>query len=65
MHRYADIGMHHNRQNSAAIYRQYLFINAATPLFCMECSETQVATSSLIDYRKFSVLFVSAPPVGA
>ena len=30
-------------------YRQYLLMKAATLLFCMECLQTQVATSSLIN----------------
>jgi len=28
-------------------------------VFCTKCSETQVATTSLINQRKFSVLFLS------
>jgi len=34
-------------------------IKAATLVFCTECSETQVATSALIDLYKFSVLFLA------
>jgi len=32
-----------------AVYRQYLFIKAATLVFCTECSETQIVTSSLVN----------------
>jgi len=31
------------------VYRQYLLIKAATLVFCTECSETQVATASMIN----------------
>jgi len=32
-----------------ALYQQYFLIQAAALVFCTECSETQVATSSLIN----------------
>jgi len=50
MHRHGDVAdvSYHYQQNSAGIYRQYLLIKAAALLFCTECSETQVATSSVI-----------------
>jgi len=35
------------------IYWQHLIIIVATLLFCTECSETQVASSSLIGYANF------------
>jgi len=66
MHRHGDVAdvSYHYQQNSAGIYRQYLLIKAAALLFCTECSETQVATSSVIGWRKFFVLFLTAgsPP---
>jgi len=30
------------------VYQQYLLIKTSTRVFCLECSETQVATSSMI-----------------
>jgi len=45
-------------------HRQYFLTNAATLVLCMECSKTQVATSSMINWHKFSVLFLTirSPP---
>jgi len=34
------------------VYWQYLLIKATTLFFCMECSETQVATACMINWRK-------------
>ena len=36
---------------------QFLLIKATTLVFCTECSETQVAALSLINWRKLSVLY--------
>jgi len=43
-------------------YRPCLLIKAVMLFFCTECSETQVAASSLTltDQRKLSVLFLMA-----
>jgi len=37
-----------------------LLIKAATLVFCTKCLEAQVTTSSMINQRKFSVLFLTA-----
>jgi len=47
--RYGDFPDVSYRQNSADVYQQYLLIKVATLLFCMECSEIQVVSSSWID----------------
>ena len=43
---YGDVADVSYQQNSAHIYWEYLFIEAATLLFCTERSEIQVATSN-------------------
>ena len=68
MYRHADIyiGRYDNvadvlyQQNSTDIYWQYLLIEVFH-LLCIECLETQVATSShtLTDQRKYSILFLA------
>jgi len=48
MHQQADVVDVSYRKNSAYVCRQLLLMKAAMLLFCTKCSETQVATSSLI-----------------
>jgi len=49
INKYDDVANVSYWQNTTGTYQQYLLVTAATLLFCIECSETQVASLSLTD----------------